>query len=88
MSESIVRKWGKTLAIRVPMDIARTIGLTEGEIVEVESEDGDILIRRRAAHARGRQDAEKAAAEIIENSRLHSLDGLSVRDLLDDGRRG
>ncbi len=88
MSGSIVRKWGKTLAVRVPSDIARAIGLTEGETVEVETQDGDIVIRRRAAHARGRQDAEQAAAEIIADSRGHSLEGLSIRDLIDDGRRG
>ena len=88
MSDSIVGTWGKNLAVRVPMDVARTIGLAEGEAVEVEAQDGDIVIRRRAAHARARQDAEKAAAEIIAESPRQSLGGLSIRELLEEGRRG
>jgi antitoxin component of MazEF toxin-antitoxin module len=88
MSHSVVGKWGKNLAIRVPMDVARTAGLTDGEKVEIETQDGDIVVRRRAAHARARQDAELAAEEIIAESRRHSLGTISIRDLLDDGRRG
>jgi antitoxin MazE len=86
MSHSVVGKWGKNLAIRVPVDVARAIGLADGETVEVEMQDGDLVIRRRAARARARQDAEAAAAEIIADSRQHSLGGLSVCELLE--RRG
>ena len=88
MSHSVVGKWGKNLAIRVPMDIARAAGLADGEKVEVETVDGDLVIRRRAAHAHARRDAQAAAEEIIAESRLHSLGGVSIRDLLDEGRRG
>ncbi len=88
MSHSVVGKWGKNLAIRVPMEIARAAGLTEGEKVEVETHDGDIVVRRRDARARAREDAEAAAEEIIAESRRHSLGGISIRDLLKEGRRG
>ncbi|MDB5580818.1 MAG: AbrB/MazE/SpoVT family DNA-binding protein [Bradyrhizobium sp.] len=88
MSHVIVGRWGKNLAIRVPFDIARASGLSDGEEVEIEAQDGDIFIRRSAARARNRQDAENAAAEIISESKLHSLSGLSIRDLLEEGRRG
>ncbi len=88
MPHSVVGKWGKNLAIRVPMEIARAAGLTDGEKVEVETQDGDIVIRRRDARARAREDAEAAAKEIIAESRRHSLGGVSVRDLLEEGRRG
>ena len=88
MSHSVVGRWGKNLAIRVPMDVARTIGLADGETVEVEMQDGDLVIRRRAAHVRARRDAEAAAAEIIADSQHHSLGGVSIRELLDEGRRG
>lgn len=86
MSYGVVGKWGKTLAIRVPMDIARTVGLVEGEKVEVEIQDGNLVIRRYAAHVLARLDAEAAAAGIITDSRRHSLGGLSIRELLEDGR--
>lgn len=85
MTHVIVGKWGKNLAIRVPFDVARASGLSDGQEVEIETQDGDILIRQSAAHAQNRQDA---AAEIIAESKKHSLGGLSIRDLLDEGRRG
>jgi antitoxin MazE len=88
MSRVIVGKWGKNLAIRVPFDVARACGLSSGERIEVEAQDGEIVIRRPAAHARMRHDAEAAAAEIIAESQRHSLGGVSIRDLLDEGRRG
>lgn len=87
MSQSVVGKWGKNLAIRVPMEVARAAGLTDGEKVEVETQDGDIVVRRREARVRARQDAEAAADEIIAESRRHSLGGVSIRELLEDGRR-
>ena len=88
MSHSVIGKWGKNLAIRVPMEIARAAGLTDGEKVEVETQDGDIVVRRREAGARARQDAEVAAKEIIAESRRRPLGDISIRKLLDDGRRG
>ena len=51
--------------------------------------DGDLVIRRRAAHVRACQDAEAARpAEIIADSRHHSPGGISIRELLAEGRRG
>ncbi len=88
MSHSVVGKWGKNLAIRVPVDVARAAGLVNGEQVEIETQDGDIVVRRRAARSQARLDAEAAADEIIAESRAHPLAGISLRDLLDDGRRG
>jgi len=88
MSHSVIGKWGKSLAVRVPVDVARTIGLVDGETVEIAVQDGDLVIRRRAAHVRARPDAEAAAAEIIADSRRHTLGRLSIRDLLEEGRRG
>lgn len=88
MSHSVVGKWGKNLAIRIPMEVARAAGLTDGERVEVETQAGDIVVRRREARIRARQDAEAAAEEIIADSRRHPLGGVSIRELLEDGRRG
>jgi antitoxin MazE len=88
MSQAVVGKWGNNLAIRVPLDIARSSGLSDGERVEIEALDGDILIRRPAARARRRSQAEAAAAEIIGESKGHSLGEVSIRDLLEQGRRG
>jgi antitoxin MazE len=88
MSQAIVGKWGNNLAIRVPFEIARASGLSDGERVEIETLDGDILIRRPAARARRRSQAEAAADEIIGESKRYSLGEVSIRDLLEEGRRG
>ncbi len=84
MSDSVVRKWGKILAIRIPMEVSRAAGLTEGEKVEVATQAGDIVGHRQEARIRSRQDAEAAAEEIIAESRRHSLGGVSIRGLVED----
>lgn len=85
MSQVIVGKWGKSLAVRVPMDVAAAAGLTEGETVEIEAVDGGIVIRRDKAEARRK--AEAAMADILELSKGATLGGLSIRELIDEGRR-
>jgi antitoxin MazE len=46
MPQVIVGRWGKNLAIRVPGEIVNAVGLNDGERVEVEARDVDIVIRR------------------------------------------
>ena len=46
MSYVTIGKWGKSLAVRLPAEIAGQAGLREGERVEVEARDGDIVVRR------------------------------------------
>ncbi len=87
MAQVIVGKWGKSLAVRVPLDVAAAAGLTDGESVEIEAVDGTIVIRRDAAKAEARRNAERAMAEIIEASKGVTLGGLSIRELIDEGRR-
>lgn len=87
MSQVIVGKWGKSLAVRVPLDVAAAAGLTDGEAVEIEAVDGTIVIRRDAAKAEARLRAQRAAEEILELSKGITLGGLSIRELIDEGRR-
>jgi antitoxin component of MazEF toxin-antitoxin module len=88
MSHSVVGKWGKNLAIRVPMDVARAVGLMDGEKVQIEAQDGDIVVRRPGFRAQARGQAAAAAEEIIAESRTHPLGDISIADLIDEGRRG
>jgi antitoxin MazE len=42
-----IAKWGNSLGLRVPRDVAARVGLTEGARVDVEaSDDGRIIITR------------------------------------------
>lgn len=88
MTHVIVGKWGKNLAIRVPFEIARACGLSDGEDVEIEALDGDILIRRSAARDRSLEQAQAAATEIIADSKGRSLGDVSIHTLREEGRRG
>ena len=88
MSQVIVGRWGKNLAVRVPSGVANAAGLNEGEKVEVDFVAGDIVIRRPSVQARARRQAEEAAAEIRAESKRYSLGGMSIRELREEGRRG
>jgi len=48
VSEVIVGKWGKNLAVRIPGEVAKATRLSDGERVEINTHDGDIVIRRIA----------------------------------------
>jgi antitoxin component of MazEF toxin-antitoxin module len=50
MSQVTIGKWGKNLAVRFPSEIAKAAGLSDGERVEIETLDGDIVIRRAVPH--------------------------------------
>jgi antitoxin MazE len=41
----MVGRWGKNLAVRLPGDIARAVGLAEGQRVEIETRDGEVILR-------------------------------------------
>ena len=85
MSRVTVGKWGNNLAIRVPLDIAVVTGLTDGEQVDIQAKDGDLVIHRPVAHARA--DAKKAADELLKRTGGPMLGRLSIRDFIDEGRR-
>ncbi len=50
MPQVTVGKWGKNLAIRFPVKVVKAAGLSDGERVEIETHDGNIVIRRAAPH--------------------------------------
>lgn len=86
MAQAILGKWGKNLAVRLPLEVVKAVGLHTGETVEVEARGSDIVIRRRDADAAA--DAWAAAEEIIRESDDYSLGDVTIRELLDEGRRG
>lgn len=48
MSEAIVGKWGKRLAVRLPAEVARAAGIGAAERVEIAADGDQIVIRRTA----------------------------------------
>lgn len=89
MTQAIVGKWGKSLAIRVPLDVARAMGLREGEPVEIEESDGELHVRRKAGkidHETQRR-ALAAIEELRRDAHKFDLDGITIRELIDEGRK-
>lgn len=87
MTKATIGTWGKSLAVRVPADVARLAGISEGEAVDVEAVNGDIVIRRDEAKDERRRRAERAAAAIRAARKGRTLGGLSIRELIDEGRK-
>lgn len=85
MVKAIVGKWGKSAALRLPLDVLRAADLKIGDQVEIEARDRKIVVGIPDERARKR--AEAAAARIIKRSKGHSLGGLSIRDLINEGRK-
>ncbi|MDR3461148.1 MAG: AbrB/MazE/SpoVT family DNA-binding domain-containing protein [Beijerinckiaceae bacterium] len=46
MSQAIIGRWGKNLAIRFPADVAKAAGLDDGQTVEIVSCDDEVVIRK------------------------------------------
>jgi antitoxin MazE len=46
MAGAQIVKWGNSLAVRIPKPLAEVAGLTEGDRVLMEAEDGQIALRR------------------------------------------
>lgn len=85
MAQAIIGKWGKNLAVRLPIEVVKAAGLHTGERVDVETRGNDIIIRRADADAIA--DARAAAEEIIAESEHHPLDYAEILETLKEGRR-
>lgn len=44
-----VKKWGNSLGIRIPKSLALKIGLEEGSEVDLDVENGHLIIRPKSA---------------------------------------
>ncbi|WP_308423848.1 AbrB/MazE/SpoVT family DNA-binding domain-containing protein [Salinarimonas ramus] len=50
MSEGVVQvaRWGNSLAVRLPADLVRRLGLREGDTVELRADEGGLVVQRAA----------------------------------------
>ncbi|MBK5927331.1 AbrB/MazE/SpoVT family DNA-binding domain-containing protein [Rhodobaculum claviforme] len=42
-----VAKWGTSLAVRLPAELVRELGLREGDHIDLVKDDGQVKVRRR-----------------------------------------
>jgi antitoxin MazE len=45
--ETIIKKWGNSLGVRIPNLIAKELSLTDGSIVEIENSGNEIIIKQK-----------------------------------------
>ena len=67
-----ISKWGNSLAIRIPKDVALAAGLAEGDAVEVSALADGLNIRR--SKARPRYDLEQLMAGVTEDNLPGEID--------------
>jgi antitoxin MazE len=48
-----IKKWGNSLAVRLPRDLVQSLRLHDGSPVELELKDGTLVIRPRQRPHRG-----------------------------------
>ena len=48
MSQAVIGRWGKNLAVRFPADVVKAAGFGDGERVEILVEKQDVVIRKAA----------------------------------------
>jgi antitoxin MazE len=85
MAKVTIGKWGKNAALRMPVEIMKATGLKIGEEVEVNAQGRQIVVTRRSPEAQAEIDA--AVKRIIARRRGHSLGGITIRELIDAGRK-
>lgn len=61
-----VAKWGNSLAVRIPADVARALGLKEGDAIDFErAEDGTVhLVTEAERRKRALQTIERLARRL------------------------
>lgn len=42
-----IAKWGNSLAVRLPAELVRELGLKEGDQIDLLKDDGTVLVRRQ-----------------------------------------
>jgi antitoxin MazE len=49
--KAVVAKWGNSLAVRIPAEIARELGLEEGLAVDVTNDNGRVVVETKRRYA-------------------------------------
>lgn len=44
--EQILKKWGNSIGIHIPISVLRAVGLQEGDRVEIAEKNGEIVVKR------------------------------------------
>lgn len=65
-----VAKWGNSLAVRLPADLVRELGLKEGDQIDLVKDDGTVLVRRQPRADEILQGLRRFRGKLPEDARL------------------
>jgi antitoxin MazE len=65
-----ISKWGNSLAVRLPADLVRRLGLKEGDRIDLVAEEGALRVRREASAEEILADLRRFRARLPADQRL------------------
>jgi antitoxin MazE len=77
-----VSRWGNSLAVRLPKQLAEQLGLSEGNIVDMSATDGVLELKPSSTPIYRKYDREELIAQIDPNDQPESFDDQPVGEEL------
>lgn len=65
-----VAKWGNSIAVRLPADLVRELGLKEGDQIDLVKDDGSIIVRRHPRAEEVLQGLKRFRGKLPKDARL------------------
>jgi antitoxin MazE len=78
MTQAVISKWGNSLAVRLPKQIAEQLQLGEGQTVELVTNGGALELRPTRSRRYTRYDREELIAQIDPANNPESFDDRPV----------
>lgn len=66
-----VAKWGNSLAVRLPAELVRELGLKEGDQIEVTKSESTLLVQRQPRADEVLQGLRRLRGKLPKAARLH-----------------
>jgi len=65
-----IARWGNSLAVRLPAELVRELGLQEGDQIDLVKDDGTVLVRRQPRAEEVLQELRRFRGKLPKDSRL------------------
>lgn len=65
-----VAKWGNSLAVRLPAELVRELGLREGDQIDLLKDDQSLVVRRQQRGEEILQDLRRFRGKLSKDARL------------------
>ncbi len=65
-----IARWGNSLAVRLPAELVRELGLQEGDQIDLVKDDGTVLVRRQPRAEEVLQELRRFRGKLPKDARL------------------